>query len=236
MRYALTASPTIRTACIKQFWSTAKVKTFNDKVRVQALIDGKRVTIKESSIYCTLKLDDEKGISCLANDDIFTGLANMGYEKMSDKLTFYKAFFSPQWMFFIHTILQCLSAKTTYWNEFSSTIASAIICLVTNQKFKFSMYILLSLVKNIEVGVTFYMFPRCDKLEEENRVLKEKSFKSTQVDTAAPVVNMETSFKQDRMIADMDKDVEEAQAKAYNLDLQHAEKVLSMQDIDEELY
>nr|GEY25828.1 hypothetical protein [Tanacetum cinerariifolium] len=34
--------------------------------------------------------------------------------------------------------------------------------------------------------------------------------------------------------ADMDEDVEEAQAKAYNLDLQHAEKVLSMQDIDEE--
>nr|GFB44729.1 hypothetical protein [Tanacetum cinerariifolium] len=296
----------IRTACIKQFWSTAKVKTFNDKVRVQALNDGKRVTIKESSIYHTLKLDDEKGISCLANDDIFTGLANMGYEKMSDKLTFYKAFFSPQWKFFIHTILQCLSAKTTSWNEFSSTMASAIICLATNQKFKFSRYILLSLVKNIEVGVTFYMFPRfvqllidhqlgdmshyqdiydnpsltkkvlanikrvgacflwviaplfenmlvpaaeevgpapddkledrCDQLEEENRVLKEKSFKSTQVDTAAPVVNMETSFKQERMIAYMDKDVEEAQAKAYNLDLQHAEKVLSMQDIDEELY
>nr|GEU34014.1 hypothetical protein [Tanacetum cinerariifolium] len=32
----------------------------------------------------------------------------------------------------------------------------------------------------------------------------------------------------------MDEDVKEAQAKAYNLDLQHAEKVLSMQDTDEE--
>nr|GFA94792.1 hypothetical protein [Tanacetum cinerariifolium] len=41
-----------------------------------------------------------------------------------------------------------------------------------------------------------------------------------------------------RMIADMDEDVEvnleETQAKAYNLDLQHSKKVLSMQDIDEE--
>nr|GFA00045.1 hypothetical protein [Tanacetum cinerariifolium] len=39
-------------------------------------------------------------------------------------------------------------------------------------------------------------------------------------------------------IADMDEDVEvnleEARAKAYNLDLQHLKKVLSMQDIDEE--
>ncbi|GJZ96167.1 hypothetical protein Tco_0668501, partial [Tanacetum coccineum] len=34
-----------------------------------------------------------------------------------------------------------MSAKTTAWNEFSSTMASAIICLATNQKFNFSKYI-----------------------------------------------------------------------------------------------
>nr|GEU76110.1 Gag-Pol polyprotein [Tanacetum cinerariifolium] len=39
------------------------------------------------------------------------------------------------------------------------TMASSISCLATNQKFNFSMYILLSLVKNIEAGVRFYMFP-----------------------------------------------------------------------------
>nr|GEU49907.1 hypothetical protein [Tanacetum cinerariifolium] len=68
-------------------------------------------------------------------------LTLIGYEKISEKLTFYKAFFSRQWKFFIHTILQCLSARTTAWNEFSSTMASAIICLATNQKFNFSKYI-----------------------------------------------------------------------------------------------
>nr|GEU70549.1 putative ribonuclease H-like domain-containing protein [Tanacetum cinerariifolium] len=41
----------------------------------------------------------------------------------------------------------------------TSTMASTI-CLATNQKFNFSRYILLSLVKNIEVGVPFFMFPR----------------------------------------------------------------------------
>nr|GEW81102.1 hypothetical protein [Tanacetum cinerariifolium] len=40
------------------------------------------------------------------------------------------------------------------------TMASAIICLATNQKFNFSRYILLSLVKNIEAGVPFYVFLR----------------------------------------------------------------------------
>ncbi|GKE37229.1 hypothetical protein Tco_1460634 [Tanacetum coccineum] len=34
-----------------------------------------------------------------------------------------------------------MSAKTTAWNEFSSTMASAIICLAINQKFNLSMYI-----------------------------------------------------------------------------------------------
>nr|GEZ97664.1 hypothetical protein [Tanacetum cinerariifolium] len=73
-----------------------------------------------------------------------------------------------------------------------------------------------------------------DQLKEENRVLKEKSFRTTQIATAAPVEDMEKSFKHERMKVNMDEDVEEVQAKVYNLDLQHAEKVLSMQDTDEE--
>nr|GEZ28192.1 hypothetical protein [Tanacetum cinerariifolium] len=76
------------------------------------------------------------------------------------KLTFYKAFFSPQWKFLIHTILQCLSAKTTAWNEFSSTMASAIICLANNQKFIFSKYIFDQMVKHLEGGVKFLIFLR----------------------------------------------------------------------------
>nr|GFA64586.1 hypothetical protein [Tanacetum cinerariifolium] len=84
----------------------------------------------------------------------------MGYENLIQKLTFYKAFFSPQWKFLIHTILQCLSAKTTAWNEFSNTMASAIICLATNKKFNFSKYIFEHMVKNLEDGVNFLMFPR----------------------------------------------------------------------------
>nr|GEW80177.1 putative reverse transcriptase domain-containing protein [Tanacetum cinerariifolium] len=65
------------------------------------------------------------GMVCLPNEEIFAGLAQMRYEKPSTKLTFYKAFFSSQWKFLIHTILQSLSAKRTSWNEFSTTMASA---------------------------------------------------------------------------------------------------------------
>ncbi|GJV73864.1 putative ribonuclease H-like domain-containing protein [Tanacetum coccineum] len=53
-----------------------------------------------------------------------------------------------------------LIAKTTAWNEFSSTMVSAIICLATNQKFNFSKYIFDHMMKNLEGGVKFLMYPR----------------------------------------------------------------------------
>ncbi|GJX38627.1 putative ribonuclease H-like domain-containing protein [Tanacetum coccineum] len=126
---------------------------------LHALVDRKKVIITESTIRRDLQLEDAKGTDCLSNATIFEQLTHMGYEKLSQKLTFYKAFFSPQWKFLIHTILQCLSAKSTTWNEFSYSMASAIICLATNQKFNFSKYIFESMVKNVDSSVKFLMYP-----------------------------------------------------------------------------
>ncbi|GJW40056.1 hypothetical protein Tco_0065901 [Tanacetum coccineum] len=132
--YALTQSnPVIYTSCIEQFWATAKERT---------------------------NTDDAEGTDCLPTATIFEELARMGYEKPSQKLTFYKAFFSPQWKYFIHTITQCLSAKSTAWNEFSSSMASLIICLATNQKFNLSKYIFDAMVKHLDGGVKFLMYLR----------------------------------------------------------------------------
>nr|GEX33509.1 hypothetical protein [Tanacetum cinerariifolium] len=96
IHYALTVNPHIYISCIKQFWNTASIK------------------------------HDAEGVVCLPNEEIFAGLAQMGYEKPSTKLTFYKAFFSSQWKFLIHTLLQSLSAKRTSWNEFSTAMASTV--------------------------------------------------------------------------------------------------------------
>ncbi|GJU29093.1 putative ribonuclease H-like domain-containing protein [Tanacetum coccineum] len=56
--------------------------------------------------------------------------------------------------------LERMGAKTTSWNKFSSTMASAIICLATNQKFNLSKYIFDNMVKNLDGGVKFLMYPR----------------------------------------------------------------------------
>ncbi|GJS80129.1 putative ribonuclease H-like domain-containing protein [Tanacetum coccineum] len=59
-----------------------------------------------------------------------------------------------------------MGAKTTAWNEFSSTMASAITCLATNQKFNFSKYIFKSMVKNLDNAGKFLMYPRRPKRKD----------------------------------------------------------------------
>ncbi|GJV34742.1 putative ribonuclease H-like domain-containing protein [Tanacetum coccineum] len=140
----------------KKSTKRVKAKTVNGEVQLQALVDEKKVIITESSVRRDLQLEDAEGVDCLPNATIFEQLTLMGYEKLSQK-----AFFSPQWKFLIHMILQCLSSKTTAWNEFISIMVSAIICLAINQKFNFSKYIFESMVKNLEsVSGKFLMYPR----------------------------------------------------------------------------
>nr|GEX30471.1 integrase, catalytic region, zinc finger, CCHC-type, peptidase aspartic, catalytic [Tanacetum cinerariifolium] len=129
IKYALTVNLDIYVSCVTQFWNTVAIKQINDVTRLQALVNKKKVVITEAAIREVLRLDDAEGVDCLPNEEIFAELARMGYEKPSTKLTFYKAFFSSQWKFLIHTILQSTSAKRTLWNEFSSAMASVVICL-----------------------------------------------------------------------------------------------------------
>ncbi|GJZ96338.1 hypothetical protein Tco_0668672 [Tanacetum coccineum] len=52
--------------------------------------------------------------------------------------------------FTIFEQLTLMGSKTTAWNEFSSTMASAIIYLGINQKFNFSKYIFESMIRNLD--------------------------------------------------------------------------------------
>nr|GEV05961.1 hypothetical protein [Tanacetum cinerariifolium] len=76
----------------------------NDVLRLQALVDKKKMIITEATIRDALRLDDVESIDCLTNEEIFIELSRMG----------------------------------TSWNEFSSSMAPAAICLLTGRKFNFS--------------------------------------------------------------------------------------------------
>ncbi|GKC18573.1 hypothetical protein Tco_1020723, partial [Tanacetum coccineum] len=63
--------------------------------------------------------------------------------------------------------LTLMSQKTTAWNEFSSTMASAIICLDTNQKFSFLEFIFESMIRNLDnLSGKFLMYPRKPKRKD----------------------------------------------------------------------
>ncbi|GJW88844.1 putative ribonuclease H-like domain-containing protein [Tanacetum coccineum] len=97
---------------------------------IQALIDNKKIIITESSIQSDLHLGDAGGTDCLLTATIFEELEHMG-----------------------------LSAKTAAWNEFSSAMASAIICLATNQKFNFSKYIFDAMLGDMSHHKKIYVNP-----------------------------------------------------------------------------
>ncbi|GKF78397.1 hypothetical protein Tco_0233965 [Tanacetum coccineum] len=121
-------------------------------IEIHATVDGKTVVISKSSVRSDLHFNDEGGITCLTNDATFENLALMGYESDSNKLTYQKAIFSPQWKYLIHTILHCLSSKSTSWNEFSTNIAYTVICLANGQKFNFSKLIFDGMLRNLDTN------------------------------------------------------------------------------------
>nr|GEY46775.1 hypothetical protein [Tanacetum cinerariifolium] len=80
IQYALTVKPTIYVSRIKQFWSFVSLKKTNDVVRLQALIDRRKVIITEDTVQQALRLDDAESIDCLPNEEIFAELERMGVD------------------------------------------------------------------------------------------------------------------------------------------------------------
>ncbi|GJS48216.1 putative ribonuclease H-like domain-containing protein [Tanacetum coccineum] len=87
---------------------------------------------------------------------------------------------------------------TTAWNEFSSTMASAIIFLATNQTFNFSKYIFDNMVKHLEGGVKFLMYPRFVQVFLDKQVegmIRHKEVYVTPSHTKKVFANMKRSGK-----------------------------------------
>ncbi|GJX66949.1 hypothetical protein Tco_0302676 [Tanacetum coccineum] len=124
-KQTMVANSTIEAEYVADSSCCGQVKTVNREVQLQALVDGKKIIVTEASVRCNLQLNNEEGMDFLPNSTIFEEHTRLGYEKLLQKLTFYKEFFSPQWKFLIHTILQCLSAKTTAWNDMVKNLDNA---------------------------------------------------------------------------------------------------------------
>ncbi|GKE31558.1 hypothetical protein Tco_1450880 [Tanacetum coccineum] len=87
IKYALTVNPTIYTSCIEQFWTTAKVKTINEEVQIQALVDkkkGKEFSSRDTPLFPTMivqaqeqegedEIENVESIPIHSNDPLLSG-------------------------------------------------------------------------------------------------------------------------------------------------------------------
>ncbi|GJZ25585.1 hypothetical protein Tco_0569838 [Tanacetum coccineum] len=160
IHYALTVSPVVSTTFVEQFWMFAKSKIINNVRYITAKVAGKPVNISEASIRSDLLFDDADGIDSLHNQAIFDAIQLMGYEGDLTVLTFNKALFSPQWRFLFHTMNHCISSKSTSWDQIPTNIATAVICLATNQKYNFSKLIFDGMMRHLDAKKKFVMYPR----------------------------------------------------------------------------
>nr|GEW03973.1 hypothetical protein [Tanacetum cinerariifolium] len=215
------------------------IKTVNDDIRLQALIDGKKVIITEASIRHDLKLNDAEVTSCLSNVVIFKELAKMGSTMASaiiclannQKFNFSK--------YILDNLKKNLEAGVPFLmfprKEKKETEVSPTKLHTEDHVPTTSNDPLLSEMKSSQKAKIVELESRVEKLEEENMSLTKelKSF-NTKVESLAikeTVVDKEESSKQRRKIADIDADAEVNLENVYNLDMAHKETVLSMQDV-----
>nr|GEY68388.1 hypothetical protein [Tanacetum cinerariifolium] len=244
---------------------------------LQALVDKKKVVVTEAAIRDALHLDDAEGVDCLPNEEIFTALAHMGYEKPSTKLTFCRKFNFSKYIFdslvrnvdssskfymyprFIHLIIQNQLAQTQGADFPISLLQEALdTCAALARRVEHLEHD--KVAQNLEI---IKLKTRVKKLERANKVktLKLRRLRkvgtSQRVDTLDDTIMVDMS-NQGRMIEELDKDegavlmnekeetkevkditgdahVEGRQAEIYQIDMDHAAKVLSMQEDELEI-
>ncbi|GJT23804.1 hypothetical protein Tco_0893741 [Tanacetum coccineum] len=120
LRYALTHNPTIYDSLVKQFWQTATVRT---------LANGTQQLI--ASIDSTEYNITEASVRSKLQLADATGIHNLSDAE-------------------IYAGLATLGPKSGGWDQFGSTIATALICLSSNRVYNFSKMIFDGMVHNIE--------------------------------------------------------------------------------------
>nr|GEY43758.1 retrovirus-related Pol polyprotein from transposon TNT 1-94 [Tanacetum cinerariifolium] len=211
MVYAVEKKPTKSEGFeqIIHFLNGSSVKyalTVDDEVRIQALVDGKRVNIKESSIRHTLRLDDAE-VDTQSIPIPTKPSSSKPQKKHKPKRKHTKEPkvppIEPQAKYTVP-----LPSYNPLPSGKDSLKLQELMDLCTNLSNK-----VLDLESEVVDTKSTYkanikkLENRVERLEEENMVLKELKSVHSKVDSDEPVMEMEKSSKQGRKIADIDADV-----------------------------
>ncbi|GJV30896.1 putative ribonuclease H-like domain-containing protein [Tanacetum coccineum] len=128
--YALTENPIIFVSLIEQFWETAVLS---------AIEEGLQAISATIDGYETLITEASLRRHLKLEDA--KGIFSLSNEEIFEQLAH-------------------MGSKKTAWDQFSSNIATSIICLATSRRFNFSKFIFEAMVKNLDSPHKFLLYPR----------------------------------------------------------------------------
>nr|GEW14607.1 hypothetical protein [Tanacetum cinerariifolium] len=189
----------------------------NDVVRLQALIDRRKVIITEDTVCQALHLDDAESIDCLPNEEIFAELARMGLVRNVDSSS--KFYMYPRF-------LQLMISKG--FSEVDTPLFEGM--LVPQQAADDVANVAADDDDKIAQALEILKLKqRVRRLEKKNK-LKVSGGIIAKIDADEDIILEEVNAKKDVEVAEKDAVVqgrlEESQAHVYHIDLEHADKVL----------
>ncbi|KAJ0878136.1 hypothetical protein HanRHA438_Chr10g0436301 [Helianthus annuus] len=159
--HALRDNPVVYESLIRDFWKTAKVEIVEGKGAIAAEIDGTKIIVTEQVIREVLQFNDQEADPIeLAAGVIEAILPRLSYEGRFPPLV--KKFVHPYWRLLLHMFLLCMTENRGGTDQLNTTQTAALICVITNEPFNYSRYVLEAMKRNA-IGLRkdkFLMYPR----------------------------------------------------------------------------
>ncbi|KAF5818050.1 hypothetical protein HanXRQr2_Chr02g0060301 [Helianthus annuus] len=159
--HALRENPVVYESLIRDFWKTANVEIIEGKGAIVAEIQETKVIVTEQMIRDVLRFNDhERDPIELPAGTVEAILPRLSYEGKFPPLV--KKFVHPYWRLLLHMFLLCMTENRGGIDQLNITQSAALICVITNEPFNYSRYILEAMKRNA-IGLRkdkFLMYPR----------------------------------------------------------------------------
>ena len=178
----LTVDPPIYIDTLQEFWLNAEVLLQDKKpTTIISKIWETNIAITPQLISTTFSLNDLSGNDSFPKAELHIEFQERGYDSQMTGSTCFKKFFSPVMKFFFHTLLLCISAKSTSFNEIPLKVQYLGYAMLSESDFNVSQGLFLDLVSNVKAiksgsNNAFLIYPRLLNVILQ-KVLPEKDFK-----------------------------------------------------------
>ncbi|MFS7962101.1 hypothetical protein Hanom_Chr08g00722691 [Helianthus anomalus] len=153
----LTADAPIYQDTLRDFWANAELEEQKgEPFGITSKVGGVLVDITPTNIPETFQMNDLAGKTSFQKNEFQTDLIERAYVGQLNKATMFKPNFPPPMKFLFHTLLTCLSNKTTAFIEIPLKIQYLGYAIFTKADFNYSQALFTDLVnilkKTLKMG------------------------------------------------------------------------------------